>query len=696
MGAFGFAGRARHRRHFALSRNARFDHILRDGWRLRWPGPGPLPTGAIAERAGFDGSGNAVQYSEPLSPAVSVREPWPDEANVSLTDRALEKYLYTSDSVSGLTNGSTLASPRPIAAWLMPSHLVVGDSVRWEIAAFHKDGRMGRQVACVRVRATDGTNATAWQHVASTHVSAMCEDAHPVEVYGASLDVSALPDGAAFWLEGEVLPWLGTQGAILRSEEISSRRGFSRRWFRRDTARDAAPPLAYVASTGHDGTGVISSAAATASASPFLTVGGAIDAARSQVGTTRGAIDGLRIRILDTVNLDSPNVSFVNSQDVAAVVIERAPATSRSNAIVTTNKPLRPQFTDHSSGIGDGALIFRDVTLRIGAASHTMKGEPGSNLFVQFWNTDIDYQSNSNNFRSSSDIAFFGMTAINCAGGLSASSSGKIRMLRGVSANLAGTNYTGWNVIGCALSSVGGVSYDDPTQDGHILCNNEFRGLGADVVPISFFAANPGDDLGSVAIVQNLVEMTAPVSATGLRLSADQAFGNVTHAVVVHNTVAGASGNGRFNLAYDEHPTVARQHRFISFKGNLGPQFNTKGDICSGSQGYPELRTGNLAFHHGVGCAGNYSENANASGDALSYGFAYPGPGTIIAGGDALFVDRQSVSISGETFTAGTGGGDYRLQAGSPARGILAEPVLGFDLAGDARGAGAQSAGCYV
>ena len=43
--------------------------------------------------------------------------------------------------------------------------------------------------------------------------------------------------------------------------------------------------------------------------------------------------------------------------------------------------------------------------------------------------------------------------------------------------------------------------------------------------------------------------------------------------------------------------------------------------------------------------------------------------------------------------TAGAGGGNYVLQAGSPARGIVEGVLIGFDLAGTARAANGAAGG---
>jgi hypothetical protein len=59
---------------------------------------------------------------------------------------------------------------------------------------------------------------------------------------------------------------------------------------------------------------------------------------------------------------------------------------------------------------------------------------------------------------------------------------------------------------------------------------------------------------------------------------------------------------------------------------------------------------------------------------------------------DPLFVNYQGV-----TSAAGVGGGDYRLQSGSPARFMVTTPCLSHDLAGEARPArGSDHAGAYT
>ena len=239
-----------------------------DGWQATWASgtpptftPDSSPVAQTFSRAGYDAAGATTTYSEDMTMLRRVRNVFPSQATDTATSVALEDYIYSTDSASGVTNSSTEISPVPIANWTMRDRQLVGDSIYWEIIAFHRNFRSGRQVACVRVRGNDGTTQTAWQVVATTAVSTYAEDPNPIEVYSNTLDISGLADGL-IWLEGEIMPWNGGAASVLASESSSVPREFSRRYHLKDTARAASPPLAYVASTGNDATGVWSTTAA--------------------------------------------------------------------------------------------------------------------------------------------------------------------------------------------------------------------------------------------------------------------------------------------------------------------------------------------------------------------------------------------------------------------------------------------------
>lgn len=676
--------------------------IMASGWELVNGTPVDVSLGVIwAVRKGFDMTGTPRLWVDKILRTKRVRQPYPNQASFTTNEEAFSEGLYNSDFVIGLANLSSRNSVKPVAGWAMPARLQVQNTIHWEIAAFHVDGRpwgtggVGQQVACVRVRATNGVNATAWQTVSGTSISTYVEDANPLEVFQGDLDVSALPD-ASYWLEGEVYPWIGSASAILSSVDQSGAREFSRRYF----TKRATINYIYVASTGNDATGVCSSTAATAAATPCLTIGGALLRARLALGTAAvGSLDGLRIRVVDAVNTGAASIAAFAPlrQDVAGVVIERAPGTDRASAVVTLSSGFNPWFSDTSGALGaEGSLIFYDVSVVAGGA-FTVSGSSARKLDVTFWNCNLNFGSFATSLRGNSHMRFFGVMMSNLhTTSLGAMTGNEVRILRGVTANLLNAGYEQFLTLGCNLSQASGPAFTDAKVNGHIWYNNKFLNPVATNSVLSFagaVAGNSGLDLGSFAQIQNLVEVTSVSAGASMHIAGDSGKGNIVNGVVLHNTLTGVEATGRVNISYDEDPAVARFHKNLCFKGNLVPQINVKGDdfgpISNGA------RTGHFEFEHGVRCASNFTRDVNASGGDVSFGQAYPGVGSIIAGGDPLFVNNQGVTKPAGTLVAGSGGGTYTLQAGSPARNLLPLPLLKYDLAGNARGTGAQHAGAY-
>lgn len=681
-----------------------FSAIAADGWQATVASPSDLSLSpATVLRAGYDETGSAVTHTDTVYLTKRVRQVYPNQASFTTDKVALSEYVLSTDTIVGATNNSTLTSPKPIANWAMPQRLVVGSTVHWEIPAFHYFARanavsIGKQVACIKVRANDGTTQTAWQTVSAVSLSSYIEDAQPTYVYQGDLDVSGLANGR-IWLEGEVYPWVGGAASVLKSEDNHtagvSQRGFVRAYFVKNPTIASAPPLAYVSSTGNDATGVISTTAATAKASPFLTQKGVIEKARATLGATAGAFDGLRIRIMDSVNMGTPSYNTYG-WGAGAVIVERDPDTARASAVITVNSSYRPYLTAIAT-VNEACLTFYDVSIAIGGV-YTLTGEASVNLLVQFWNYNLNGGGHATNLRSSSHVASYGGIATNYAGTFSQTSEGQVRCLRGLTADLNSGSPEGWVTVGCSLSEASAPAMSAAADNGHIWFNNKYLDPNSLNVPILFAGSVSGGDLGGVAIVQNLIERLSG-TVPGISLSADTAYGNITHAVVQHNTVPGSEGHSRINIAYDDHATVARSHKFLSFKANIAPQLNSKGDVHM-TDG---TRIGNFAFHHGVGCHANFFKNYDAAAadkvlgpSTLSFGQLYPGLGSVVGGGDPMFTDNKAISGTTASPVTGAGGGTYPLQSGSPAKNLLPAPLLARDLAGNARGTGTQDAGAYI
>ena len=683
--------------------------VAADGWRATTVTPVELSMAPVAaSRAGFNAGGASVRRTEAVLLTKRVRRPYPDQGSLTAADVALSDCLYQSDSIAGAVNGSTETSPKPIAAWVMPSRLLVGDLAEWELVAFHRDARAGRQVACVRVRGNDGVTQTAWQTVAATVVSTLAEDAQPIEVYRGVLDVSALANGL-FWLEAEVCPWIGTVASVLRSEDQTDAREFSRRYFTKDVVRAAAPPLVYVSPMGSDGAGVCSTVAATASGSPFATVQGAITGALATAGVTGGKVDGVRVRIMAGVNVwGAFNAAINRRQDSAALVIERDPDSPRASCILQQSAAVQLKLgfatsttSSLTAPLTEAAIVIRDLTYQRIAAGQIIAGGTAVGLDVQLWNLAWDNGSLVGAWMGSAGgLRLYGVSFTNMGSFFTYSPAVAQRLHRGVT-TLSNSAFEDWVQVGCRFTAKTQGTLREAAK-GAIYYNNRYTG-GASAA-IDFQAANIGDLATGLVIVQNLVETTDAAAGPSIRVFGDNARGSSLHTIIQHNTQTGYQSVGRLNAFYDEATgTTRRTHRLARVTGNIFTQINTKGDWFFGTSAAAEApnRTGNFAFLHGVGCQGNFEMFSAANGVAPPSSFSplYFGLGSIPAASftvrnDPLFVDYRAVSAAG---VVGAGGGDYHLQSDSPARAIVATPVLAFDLSGVARGiGGAQAAGAFA
>lgn len=665
-------------------------------------------------RQGYDAIAKQVIYTDTLYATTRVALPYPSStsqvtpAYTGNTD-ALSDEIYSTDAVVPFAvNSANMVSPAPAAAWVMPFRTVVGNSAHWEIVAFHRDGRNRRQVACVRVRARDSANSanvTPWQTVATTTISTLCEDVNPVEVFQGDLDVSSLPDSILFHLEAEVFPWIGTAPSILSSAGVTDSRKFGNRHFTRDTARAANPPIVYVSPTGNDTTGVCSTSDATAAATPCLTVQGAITKAIATTAVTGGKVDGLRVRIAGTVQFGTHNSAIQRNQSSGAIVIERGTGTARSAAIVVQSASvglnmggsgfLNPLLTS-------AAVIFKDVSVQRAAAGQFTAGASGIATNVQLWNVAFDNGNISGLWNAGGALGTFrtyGTVWTNYNANFGYASGIIQPLFRGLTCPTAQPE--GVVIVG---SHVAGAGNSIATENGLIFYANKCTELPANVGVASIVSTSAGQTVTGVAIVQNLLERRDTSTARNLGLGPDNGNGNILGAVISHNVSTGYGANGRWNVFYDESlGTNRRTHRYNRFMGNIMSQLNTKSSVFVwGNQSNPTeapFRTGNWPFAHGAGAWGNFAMYATQAPQTEAQ--FYPGLGSVIGTSatvklDPLFVNYAGTGGSGGAATAGPGGGDYHLQSGSPAKGIVPVASLGFDYAGNPRGSGVQDAGMYA
>lgn len=651
--------------------------INADGWSATHSGtpptytPDTAPIVATPDRDGFDATGSATTISENIVLTTRVRQPHPNETLPTADQVALSDYIYSTDTISGVTNNSIVTSPKPVAQWGLLDHETIGDTLRAEVVPFHRNARNKEQVAAVIFRATDGTT-TVSQTVSTSTVSTEATDQNAVVVYACSLDVSTLDNDAAITLNAEVYPHIGGAASVLDSSDQTARRDFSPRTYFRQTGD---VPVAYVDTvSGNNTTGVVSTTDATAAASPFATISGAI----GTTGGLRGFGDanGAIIYLEEGTHALEAAFGADMVMDSGALTITPASGATKAATIVQFGgSAFRPRIN-----AGGGWVRFKGLTVdRTG--TNGIRGESDSPLELAFVDCDVDAGSQNATFGGTNAVVqFHGVPFTNLASSSLSAGTSAVETLRGCSGTPV-SNMEHRFMAGCAWT--GGDAPLDMgirSESGTIAAFNSFRDWTGRVFEIAKAA-----DVDGAVFTQNEIEYTSATGNPVIAIGADDQHGSTTHVILHHNTVVGFDLNGRNNSFYDQGGT-ARTHELMSDRGNIYTQVNVKGDAFDNDA----TRTGHFAYHHGVGCQGNYTLYKAAGGD--DFDFEYPGLGsnigtsnTVMNGGPAssIFTSFQATT-SGPT--AGAGGGDYTLVVASGPIGI-AQAVIRFDASGTERAA---------
>jgi len=687
------------------------------GWNVDYaatpPSLNPLTTFSVS-RAGFSDTGTATTITDTLTATQRTRQAFPNEASLTALTVALSDYILSTDTVSGATNNSTETMPKPIANWAMLDRQLIGNSLTLEVTGNHWSARSGRPFRCVVFTATDGTNTVTATTTTMT-VSGHTGDKNAVLVYQATLDTTTLATGL-ITCNAKVYPWIGTlaTGSVADSSASSVAREFSPRYFYKDVTRFAAPPLAYVASTGIDATGVVSTNAVTAKATPFLTVQGAINGLMTAVTN----VDGCRIRVVDGVNLGT-DPGAARNQLCAAVIVERDPLVSKAAAIVTQAATWRARLGVGTliGGLTEGAVLFRDLTFVRGGA-FTLQGEAGTQLRVMIAD-DVDFNNNSQTgtMLANSHILFDGCTMTNAtAAGVLSAATGEIRMVRGLSVNRAGAQTEGWLVLGSTITAPGVLNYGTRSESGAIVQFNRFLAYASTTQSVWEFGNSTtiSTPVSQGSFSQNLIEaIHTTTSNPGIRASSDSGLQNLTHVLIDNNTIAaGHYQVGRMNLFYDETALTNRTHKFCRLKNTVAGGFYIKEDVFLGLNGNGTPNPGDAPNHignwhalYGVGAKNLVTLLVNTGANIVgaNEGPEYPGIGSTIATSQTVQVPAttawtnwQATTTSGASAVAGAGGGTYTLPGVSPLLGRVAaaDEVFPFDLAGTARTRG--SVGAYA
>lgn len=713
-----------------------------EGWVVQSAAAAAGQTFAVT-RQGYTTAAVPTTYADTFTITKKLRQTFPNQGLLNTNNLwALSDYVLTTDAPTGFANNSTLTAPKPVCNWDEPSRSVVGAGLHVGIVCFSRDARNQSEVAAVVVTATDGTT-TVSSTIGAMTKSTYGGDVNAVIDYEATIDVSPLADNHIVTVNAKAYPWIGDSRSVLDSAASTVLREFSPRYYLKNTTKFASPPIAYVCLTstscpaqttptaGNDTTGVWSTTAATALATPFASMAGAENAATNAsrgilavnggVGTGNGLgyLDGAVIRIGAGTNIYS-GLTVNQTQQVAALVVTRDPAVTRAQAIVSTDNARYRLSTAGSlvAPITETAVRYKDLTLlRNASYALTSAVGPDTDLILD----NITYDNGSTSYGAmlvGSHLYAYGVTALNVGLGTFASSAGaaanETRILRGVSGGYG--NYEGWLLLGSALTYPAGIIPNAKPADASIVAFNSFFNPNNGS---SFYSIDANTPRG-IVFVQNLVETLSTNSANGtVTLGADGGTGSVTGMIVQYNTITGASIIGRTFFGYDQTINLSRVYKLPHIFGNIFPMVFNKTDQYDGvanadtstGAGAATNRTGSWPLMYGVANRNNlYQFVSNSSG---GFGgdreFNYPGIGAqyVTGANDTIRLDPKFVTDNATKITlnadpqvaasyyGNTGGGDYHLQATSPCKGALATSLLPYGLDGTARPTTGDSCGAY-
>ena len=180
---------------------------------------------------------------------------------------------------------------------------------------------------------------------------------------------------------------------MLNSADMADQTRFAPRYFLKNTTLLASPPLAYVSTTGNDGTG-------DSVDRRIDRIGFAVPHhRRSHHGAQHRAVRhhrdrrrGLRLGSGSFAMGSVPSGFAV--QKVAALTVTRDPAVAREDAIATIGASnIRMRFYGSFTGaVATGAIRFRDVTVKRTGAG-TLQGETSG--YLDIFHDDMDYDGGS-------------------------------------------------------------------------------------------------------------------------------------------------------------------------------------------------------------------------------------------------------------------------------------------------------------
>ncbi len=666
---------------------------------------------------GYDSAASATTVSRTVYATLALRKPYPNDGqkdeSASGSDviirLVLSEFVGSADTITALvfaglytqggtasrgatisaTNGSTQGYGKVIGNWAWPDMEPVANTLTPRFVAFHRSGRDGKPVACVKFTAQDQSGHSATQVITAPTCETGFGDAQKVTEYVGSIDISSFTAGDIVTCNAVAYPLVGASSDILDTGDGAytwpTAKYRPAKW--RKLGGAFVRKVAVVDSTnGNNATGAVIDFSSFNSGSPpasFLNIYAAMNAIRVALGN-QDDIGGHLIYLRGNSGHAWAGGAYTSTIVMSNLVLEIASfpgetATINSNASTNRGKSgFRVKFSGliNASTSSSDSVTGNDVLWYHGCTLSTAASNPWY-APKYIWLTQ-------------STVSRCGNTPFSTVNATPT-------LVRGNTFNTSASGAISCcTLIGNAISSsvaprfwYSGQTCEEP--DGMIFAFNRDLTSSTSWSSALFQTAGSGNIGRGLAIVQNLVESLSATSPL-LQIAADQSTTDeINNVLIWQNTFVGQ----RQNLAYNDYNLngIGPKHRRLwSLKGNIFSQCNHITDTDSHGGTPDGLRTGGWPVFFGVGKEGCIDLNPPAIGD-LSGSLEYPG---LMGKQGANSVGIVGQFVSDKSYVgAGGGGGDYHLQAGSPARDMIAGAPIPYDLEGNARNLTLDAAGVY-
>ncbi len=615
-----------------------------NGWSARHADPVALAAATdlgqvTVLRAGFDASGTARQFEESLQLTKRLRQPFPTQATLTPDQVVLSDFIYAGETVTGATNGSTLAAPVPVCLWMTPDLGWTTDAgaVTLRLAVAHAHARNGRPVAAVRFIVSDGVNTPVEQTVSAMSTTTYAKTGLSAPHFAASLNLAGLNAGPVT-VDAIIYPWVGQAYRLsLDAPAYPSFTTTTIRLLNKPAAYGVA--YAYVNAVG-GGTPTISTNPTTAAANPYSTVAAASTAlvAFNTATFGRANMSGGVIRLTPAVHVLT-NWSSRSSGDFG-VVIEAADPAAKASTILTDAGVA-------TNNVTPSRTWFRNLVMRRSANGSFIFLDNNGGTAQQCVLENITFDANGTSVYNAWIYRLGRLILIECDGGNVGQTSSQGVVTHGVT--LLGTNAApGSQWVNHTLCCRMAGASPQPTA----ACFIGWNFLSNNSTASPAVSGGGALDFRGFAFVGNVVEGRAGGPTALVTLFADGVTGSALNAVMMDNTVLGE----RLNFLYSDVSGATALKQGV-FRNNVVQQYNCKTDVFAGNGA-----TGNWPVAFQVGFANNAMlRGANDSSQTPGTGQwigEVRARGTVV-GSNASPINAAFVNPQYFQGTATPGEGDY-------------------------------------